>query len=241
MSTKKRNRRVDVTDEFFPKNYNVGPSFNLKEFNWTEKQQNFIRALLNHRNKIVLCKAPAGVGKTLCSIFAALKLIKEGKADKIIYVRNPVESASKGLGFLPGELKDKMSWVIQPLMDQLTQLLNKYEIDQILKDEIIQGVPLGYIKGTSNIRTIMIVDEIADLNVQELLLCLTRIGRDSKIFLVGDLAQCHVKNGGFSQVFNLFNDDESRANGIATFQFGIDDIMRNEVLKYVISKFERIT
>jgi phosphate starvation-inducible PhoH-like protein len=235
---KKKNLKIDVTDEYFPSGIAVRPSFTIKEFEWTQKQKVFIKALLNYKNKIVFCKAPAGVGKTLCATYAALKLVKEGHADRILYIRNPVESA-KSIGFLPGDLSEKMTWVLQPLMDQLRQLIPyEFNIKQLIKDGVIQGCPLGYIKGTSNIRTIMIVDETADLTVQDLLLCLTRIGKDSKIFLVGDVAQCHIKNSGFSQVFRLFNDEESKDNGIATFQFGVEDIMRNEILKYVIGKFE---
>jgi phosphate starvation-inducible PhoH-like protein len=237
---KKKNKNTDVTREFFPESSTYrNNGFSLREFEWTPKQRVFINTLLTNKNKIVFCKAPAGVGKTLCATYAALKLVKEGKADKILYIRNPVENA-KSIGFLPGDLSEKMSWVIQPLLDQLNQLMPEYQVRDLIKDGVIQGVPLGFIKGTSNIKTVMIIDEVADLTAQDLLLCLTRIGKDSKIFLVGDVAQCHVKNSGFLKVFNLFNDTESKENGVATFQFGIDDIMRNEILKYVISKFETL-
>jgi len=214
--------------------------FGIKEFRWTEKQLSFIRTALDKNTKIIICKSPPGTGKTLLSLFCALKRLQEKKSGGIFFVRNPIESASKSIGFIPGDISMKMEWVVQPLMDQLNQLLNPKDIQALIQDERIEGVPLGHLKGRTFINSDLIADEAEDFNATELLLTMCRIGLTSKVYILGDIKQANIRNSGFELVYDLFNNEESKNKGIHTIEFTTDDIMRHDVIKFIVDKFETL-
>lgn len=218
----------------------IKEEFLIKEFQWTEKQKRFINIGLDKNTKIVICKSPPGTGKTLCSIFCALSKLRDKKIGSIFYIRQPIESATKGIGFVPGLIEDKMNWVIQPLEDQLNQLLLPSMKNYLLKEKRIEGIPIGYLKGRTFDVSTMILDEAEDLNLQELLLTMCRIGKFSTLFIIGDEKQANVKNSGFLKVFNAFDNEEAKTHGIHTFSFDANDCMRNEVIKYVNTVFDKI-
>jgi phosphate starvation-inducible protein PhoH and related proteins len=212
----------------------------IRPFKWTEKQQKFIDLALRKDISVMICKSPPGCGKTLLSLYCCLELLNRKAFGNIIFYRNPVESASKGLGFLSGDYFDKIAPYGEPLQDHLKELLDKSTIDKLFKEDRISIDSIGFAKGRTHNTTGIILDESEDLTLQELELIMGRMGRFSKLFIIGDERQANVKNSGFSQVFKLFSDEESLNHGIATFEFISDDCMRNPILKFIIGKFENL-
>lgn len=218
----------------------ISQSFEIKEFNWTEKQKKFIELALDKNNQIIICKSCPGTGKTLLSIFCCLTLLNDKKISEIVFLRNPIESCSKGIGFIKGEKNDKLDVYGTPLYDHLKELIGNSVKDKLFKDERISIESLGFIKGSTWNTTGIICDESEDMTKLDLRLVLSRLGRFSKLFIIGDENQSNIKNNGFLDVFNLFNDQNSKDNGIITFEFGPDDCMRNGILKFILEKFNNI-
>jgi phosphate starvation-inducible PhoH-like protein len=178
--------------------------------------------------------------KTLLSTYCSLVKLKEGRASEVIYLRNPIESVSKSVGFLAGSYEEKMRPYGLPIDDHLKELLADSIKQKLIKDQRIKVESVGFVKGrTYNVSSI-IADEAEDLSVQEIKLLLTRMGHFSTLFLIGDTEQSNVKTSGFDRVFNLFNDEVSKENGIFTFEFGPEDCMRSPVVKFILEKFTEI-
>lgn len=218
----------------------VKTTFEIKEFEWTDKQKRFIELGLDKNIQVLIVKAPPGTGKTLLSTYCSLKLLSKKSVSDILFLRNPVESVSKGLGYLPGLYFEKMQPFGMPLFMSLDQLVSKECLDGLNKDNRIKIDSVGFIKGCTYNTTAIICDEIEDLSVQEIRLVMGRMGKFSKLFLIGDEKQSNVKNSGFEKVYNLFNNQESLDNGIATFEFTNEDCMRNGFMKFILEKFDTI-
>lgn len=210
----------------------------IRPFKWTEKQEKFIELALRKDISIILCNAVPGVGKTLLSLYCCLELLNRKSISNIIFYRNPIESASKGLGYLGGSYGEKIAPYGEPLQDHLKELLDKATVDKLFKEQRISIDSIGFAKGRTHNATGIILDESEDLTIQELELIFCRMGRFSKLFVIGDDRQRNVKNSGFNQVFQLFDNEESTKHGISTFKFTKDDCMRNPILRFILEKFE---
>jgi len=207
----------------------------------TPKQLDLIDIILDKNVKMVFVKGPAGTTKSFLAVYASLKLIEDKKISDIIYVRSAVESASHSLGYLKGDLPEKFSVYMEPLMDKLSELLPKNQID-ILKKERVSGIPINFLRGANFNAKSIILDEAQNLNVKELTTFVTRIGQYSKAIILGDPEQSDINGkSGFYKFFNLFNDSESRSNGIVTFEFTEDDILRSELVKFIVKKLRMLT
>lgn len=215
-------------------------SLKIREFNWTTKQSAFIEQNLDKNNCISFCKAPAGTGKTLASTYSMLQLLKRGAVKELVYIRLPLESSSKSVGFLPGDFNEKIGVYGAPLYDNLKQLLSESEILALEKDKRITVDSIGFVKGRTYNNSAIIVDEAEDLTIQELSLIMTRLGKFSKLFIIGDINQTNIKNSGFEKVFKAFNNLESRENGITTFEFDSSDCMRSPITRFIVERFEDI-
>jgi phosphate starvation-inducible PhoH-like protein len=126
-------------------------------------------------------------------------------------------------------------------MDKLHELLPKQQVERLLREERVKGLPVGFLRGLSINASYIICDEAQNLSIHDLLLITTRMGRFSKLILIGDIRQSDIKNSGFENIYNLFDDKKSKDKGIYTFKFGTDDIMRNDILGYIIEKFEELS
>jgi len=245
MSKKKRSKEAEVGTEkredkspFIYQGDKVKIELQIREFPWTEKQKQFIDIALDSKTNYLFCQAPAGTGKTLLSIFVGLKLLQEGKIRNIYFARNPVESSSFGLGYLAGDLQSKMSPYSMPMMDHLNELLPPSQIKFLIDSGVIQSVPIGFLKGRTFNLSLIIGEEAEDLQVVDFRLLMGRLGRRSKMLIIGDIDQSNVRNGGFQKICDLFNSQECVDNGIHYFSFTTADIMRNKILGYVIDKFK---
>lgn len=180
---------------------------------------------------------------TLLSVYCALKLLNEKRVSDLIYVRSAVESSEVRLGALPGTIDEKISVYTQPLVDKLEELLPKNDIELLKKEERIVGMPTAFLRGLNWNAKVVIGDEFQNCTYKEIVTFVTRIGEFSKIFVLGDFEQSDLKNGnrgGFENIVNKFDDDESKEHGIYVFKFNENDIVRSKLLRFIVNKLNRM-
>lgn len=219
----------------------ISTNLNIYHRDLSEKQKAFIDIALDKKTKMMLVSGPAGTTKTYLGILAALMLMNEKKVSDIIYVRSIVESAEVKMGTLPGEADDKLSPYTRPLLDKLNEHLPKEDISYLLKDKRVEGLPIGYLRGLNWNAKAIVGDEMQNCTKKELITLMTRTGEFSKVFLLGDPNQSDINGrSGFQSIFNLFSDDQSKENGIYTFEFTEDDILRSALVKYIVQKMKNL-
>ena len=157
----------------------------------------------------------------------------------VFYVRTIAESGEKNLGSLPGDVNEKFHPFMMPLQDKLEELLEKEQIKMLIDENIIQCAPINYLRGASWANKLIIADESQNFTRKELVTLITRIGENSKYFICGDPMQSDI-NGktGFAPIMEIFDNKESREKGIYTFKFTDEDIVRSEILKFIVNKLE---
>ena len=216
----------------------------IKDLAWTEKQQELIRTALNKDSRIVFVKGKAGTSKTIISTYCALQLLNQGKVSDIIFVRAAVESADSKLGYLPGDMDSKIKYYNLPFVDKLEELLSKTEINSLHEQEKVQGFPVNFARGMHWADKAIIVDEAQNLTRNELKTLITRLGNFSRMYILSDPEQSDLpanKQGGVEYFSNLFGDEESKRNGIHTFEFDVEDIMRSGLCKFVVKRMDEET
>lgn len=234
-----KQQSCDVSGNYIYRKPNVSFDFEIKELPWTKKQQELIQILQNRKTKCAFIKGPAGVSKSIVAIYSGLQLLKQKKISDITYVRSAVESSSSKLGFLPGDINDKFQVYATPLEDKLDELLDNRNIKNLKEGKHIQAIPINYMRGLNFSGRLIILDESQNFTTDELITAITRVGEHSRIWFLGDPLQSDLHNNhknDFSQFCNKFNDEESVKNGIYTFEFGIEDIVRSEFCKFVVKK-----
>jgi phosphate starvation-inducible PhoH-like protein len=206
----------------------------------TEKQIEILKTAINKDTKAIWIDGIYGSGKTFLAVLASLKLLSQKKIDQIIYIRNPVESSTTGkVGFLKGELSEKMSPYASIVYDKLDELLPQGQIEMLKMEERVDAIPLGFCRGKSWNCKAIIVDEASSMSADDLTLLLTRCGEFTKIFLVGD---SHHQNdigakAGFRKLFDVFNDQESKDNGVFCYELQEKtDIVRSGFVRFVLEK-----
>jgi phosphate starvation-inducible PhoH-like protein len=219
-------------------------NLNLRGLDWTEKQKAFIELATDKDTKIVFLSGPAGTSKSILAVYCALQLLNEKKISDIIYVRTIVESAAQSMGTLPGDENSKLKFFVSVLNDKLEELLPVGDIKRLHADERVKGMPVNYLRGASYNAKAVIVDEAQNGTFNELLTCLTRIGKFTKYFILGDPMQSdlkHKENSGFKPMFDIFNTQEAQEQGIYCVEFTKDDIMRSNILRFIIDQVEKYT
>jgi phosphate starvation-inducible PhoH-like protein len=207
----------------------------------TEKQKAFMALAMDKKVKMLLVSGPAGTTKTYLAVLASLMLMNEKRISDILYVRSIVESADVKMGTLPGEADDKLSPYKRPLLDKLDELLSRSDVQFLNKDNRIDGIPVGYLRGLNWNAKAIIADEAQNCTKKEIVTLMTRTGEFSKVFLCGDPQQSDINGkSGFLPIFTLFNDDESKENGIYTFEFTEDDILRSALTKFIVKKLKTL-
>tara|TARA_R110002110_G_scaffold26008_6_gene96138 strand:- start:8006 stop:8470 length:465 start_codon:yes stop_codon:yes gene_type:complete len=154
-----------------------------------------------------------------------------------------VESSEAGIGFLPGSPDEKMSVYNSPFWDKMSELLNVGDQKKLIDDNRIHCMPMNYIRGLSWNAKAVIVDEAQNSSQKELVTTITRLGHFTRCFICADPDQSDLngKGGGFQSLFNLFeNDREAMDHGIYTFEFTEDDIMRSDLVKFVVKRLKSL-
>ena len=205
----------------------------------TENQKKIIDLVLNKNTRIVYLAGPAGTSKTYLGVYCALQLLSEKRVGEAIYVRTIIESASKSLGSLPGEADLKFGPFTMPLQDKLDELLPVHESNMLIKDERFVGLPINYLRGSSKNATYILADEMQNFSFSEIVTLITRLGKYSKLFGCGDIMQSDINGkSGFKKIFDMFNTEKSRNNGIYCITLTKEDVVRDGIVRYILEVLE---
>ncbi|MES5133428.1 PhoH family protein [Hoylesella timonensis] len=200
----------------------------------SEKQQQLIDAY--HQSDMIFAIGPAGTGKTYLSIALAVRALKEKQAKKIILSRPAVEAGEK-LGFLPGDMKDKIDPYLQPLYDSLQDMIPAVKLQDMLEKNIIQIAPLAFMRGRTLNDAVVILDEAQNTTPAQIRMFLTRMGWNTKMIVTGDLTQIdlpkHQKSGLKEAVEILHN-----VEGISVVELGQKDIVRHKLVTRIVRAYE---
>lgn len=211
----------------------------LKKISLTDKQMALLKIIFDKESSIIFISGPAGTSKTYIAIYGALQLYNMNNERGITYVRTIAESGEKSLGALPGEMAEKINPYMMPMNEKLDELLLPGQASSLTESNIVKGMPVNYLRGASWMDEIVIADESQNFTFKELTTLMTRLGRGSKLIICGDPMQSDINGrSGFADMYSLFNDQESKDRGVHTFNFGAEDIMRSEILKFVITKIQ---
>lgn len=233
---RKRKESVDITNEYessYAKNFNCSNIVLRKMFPITDNQTSFYYTSQTDDTNMVFVDGPAGSSKTYVAVYSALEMLKDNHVDQIIYIRSVVESSSRSIGSLPGELDDKFSPYSMPLLDKLNEILDKPTIKSLMDGEYIKAIPVNFVRGLTFNNALVILDESQNMTRGELTTILTRFGRKTKYLVLGDTKQADIKDSGFTKVYELFDTDFSWKNHIHCLKFDVNDINRSQILKHI--------
>jgi len=185
---------------------------------------------------IVFGVGPAGTGKTFVAIALAVKALKERKIRRIILSRPAVEAGEK-LGFLPGEMKDKLDPYLQPLYDALNDMMPAATLQSLLHEGTIQISPLAYMRGRTLDNAYILLDEAQNATIPQMKMFLTRMGRNAKAIITGDLTQIDLPDPRKSGLLTSI-DIVRNIPGIAVVEMGVDDIVRHRLVSQIVAAFQ---
>ena len=197
-------------------------------------QQEMVKSYFE--NDLLFAVGPAGTGKTYIAIALAVRALKNREIKRIILTRPAVEAGER-LGFLPGDLKDKLDPYLQPLYDALGDMIPAKRLQEFMAEGVIQIAPLAYMRGRTLDRACVILDEAQNTNLGQLKMFLTRMGCDAKFIVTGDASQIDLPNRNDS---GLLKGIELTKNikGIKTITFKNEDIVRHPLVAKIVKAFE---
>lgn len=240
MSKKNRSNKTKDKSVFVHQEEKIKFDLNIRERDdLTENQKRLNELILDKKTQVVFINGPAGTSKTFCAIYCGLKLLNERRISNIVYVRTIIESASRTLGSLPGDAALKMEPFLMPLMDKLDEFLPSIQAKKLMEEGTIKGIPINYLRGANLNSQYIICDESQNFTFKELTTAITRLGRFSKIIICADPNQSDINGkSGFMPMFDLFNNESDREQGIHCFSFTREDIVRSGILRYISEKIE---
>jgi len=214
----------------------------IKELPWTEKQKAIIALALDKNTKALIMRGCAGSSKTLLSMYIGLKLLNDKRVSDLVLMRSAVESADSKLGFLPGDITDKFGVYLAPFNDKFTELLPREQIDKLEKTNRITVCPVNFARGLHFAVKFVCCDEFQNITRKEANLIFSRMGEFSKLIVCGDPDQSDLPYGksSLNDVYDLFNNEESREQGIFCVELGEEDVVRSEFCKFVVKKFKQL-
>ena len=201
----------------------------------SENQQRLIEAY--QQNDMVFAVGPAGTGKTYLSIALAVKALKDKTAKKIILSRPAVEAGEK-LGFLPGDMKDKIDPYLQPLYDALEDMLPQVKLQDMMEKHIIQIAPLAFMRGRTLSDAVVILDEAQNTTPAQIRMFLTRMGWNTKMVITGDMTQIDLprtQKSGLVEALHILNNVE----GIGIVHLDRRDIVRHKLVTRIVNAYEK--
>ena len=202
-----------------------------------KRQQELVQAYLD--NDLVFAVGPAGTGKTYIAIALAVRALKNREIKRIILTRPAVEAGER-LGFLPGDLKEKLDPYLQPLYDALEDMIPSRKLNEFISDGTIQIAPLAYMRGRTLDRACVILDEAQNTNLGQLKMFLTRMGSSAKFIVTGDATQIDLPRKGDSGLLTgirLLQD----LKGVAVVSFRNEDIVRHPLVTKIVKAFDKFT
>ncbi len=200
----------------------------------TLKQIEYVNAL--KENDIVFGVGPAGTGKTYLAVVYAVSLLKKGIIKHIVLTRPAIE-AGESLGFLPGDLKEKIDPYLRPLYDALYDTLGNKSVDQMIENGVIEIAPLAYMRGRTLENCFCILDEAQNTTEMQMKMFLTRLGFNSKMVITGDISQIDLPNGKRSGLVNACNILKN-IDDIKIIKFEKLDVVRNPLVQKIIEAYD---
>ena len=201
----------------------------------TKGQKEYYKAVLN--NDIIFALGPAGTGKTYQAVACAVSALKNNEVEKIIITR-PVVEAGERLGFLPGDLKDKVDPYLTPLYDALDKMLKRDKMKKYLDNKIIEIAPLAYMRGRTLHNSFMILDEAQNSTPMQMKMFLTRLGVTSKAIITGDVTQTDLDKGIVSGLLDAVK-VLKKIKGISFVELTAKDVVRHKLVKDIIKAYSK--
>ena len=201
----------------------------------TENQQKLVNAFEN--NDLVFATGPAGSGKTFVAIALAVKALKNKEVRKIILSRPAVEAGEK-LGFLPGEMKDKLDPYLHPLYDALQDMIPVAKLKEYMENNVIQIAPLAFMRGRTLNDAVIILDEAQNTTTHQIKMFLTRLGTNAKMIITGDVTQIDLPptaTSGLIQAMQILKN----VNGIGKVEFTKKDIVRHKLVQRIVEAYDK--
>ena len=218
----------NITEKFVIENP-IKRQIRINQFPWTEKQKDFFKVALHPSTNIVFVNGPAGTSKTLLSVYCALQMLNMKCISDIMYLRSAEE---------------KLKFFNLPFLDKLDELLGEGKSEKLMNEKRVSMFPVNFARGMNWNGKCIILDEAQNSTLKEITTVLTRMGKNSRCFILADPMQtdlkCENSKGGFQNMLKTFSDEESLQHGIYTFNFTEEDIMRSELVKFLVSKINKI-
>ena len=201
----------------------------------TPNQQRLVEAFAH--NDLTFALGPAGTGKTYVAIALAVRALKNREVRKIILSRPAVEAGEK-LGFLPGDMKDKIDPYLQPLYDALEDMIPAAKLREYMESKVIQIAPLAFMRGRTLSDAVIVLDEAQNTTTHQIKMFLTRLGMNAKMIITGDVTQIDLPRStasGLVQALRVLRD----VQGIGRVEFGKKDIVRHALVQHIVEAYER--
>ena len=232
-----KNGKYDDLLVLYIKPLTVGKKFGGKDIMpKTLNQKRYVKNLMN--KDIIFGVGPAGTGKTYLAVMYAVSLLKEGAVKKIILTRPAVE-AGESLGYLPGDLKEKIAPYLRPLYDALYDALGYEQANLLIEKEVIEIAPLAYMRGRTLEGSCVLLDEAQNTTTSQMKMFLTRLGFKSKMIITGDISQIDLPKGvksGLVEAINILGDIKE----IGITIFSKDDVIRHLLVAKILAKYEQL-
>lgn len=200
----------------------------------TESQKKLLQNIHNH--DITVAVGPAGTGKTFLAVHFALQMLQSGTVSRIVLTR-PVVEAGEKLGFLPGDLQEKINPYLRPLYDAFNMLLGPDQTEMLIRQQVIELAPLAYMRGRTLEDSFIILDEAQNTTPEQMEMLLTRMGLNSKVVVTGDVTQIDLPKKEKSGLI-LLEQIIGGTNGICFQHFTEVDVVRHPVVKDIVKKYE---
>ena len=200
----------------------------------TPNQRKMVEELMH--NDLTFALGPAGTGKTYVAIALAVRALKNREVRKIILSRPAVEAGEK-LGFLPGDMKDKIDPYLQPLYDALEDMIPTIKIKEYMETKVIQIAPLAFMRGRTLNDAVIVLDEAQNTTTHQIKMFLTRMGMNAKMIVTGDVTQIDLPrtvNSGLVQALRILRD----VPGIGRVEFGKKDIVRHQLVQRIVEAYQ---
>lgn len=205
----------------------------FKDISLTAKQKVYFQAV--QENTITFCWGPAGTSKTFSACYTALYLLAKGLISKILLTK-PIQESGEKLGSLPGTVEEKIAPYRESFITNIEKIITKEKTADLMSQGIIEFRPLAYMRGSTFDDTLMILDEAQNCDMKQLMLHITRIGKNSKAVIAGDITQHDISHDKVA--LPIFTDIMKGIKGISEIKFTDDDVVRSEILKEIIKRYQ---
>ena len=199
----------------------------------TEGQQRYLQAILTH--DLTFCVGPAGTGKTYLAVAAAVAMLHRGSVRRLALVRPAVEAGEK-LGFLPGDMQEKVNPYLRPLIDALNDMMTFDQIQRFMAGDVIEVIPLAFMRGRTLNDTVIILDEAQNTTAGQMLMFLTRLGHGGKMIVTGDTTQIDLEEPQFSGLIDGIS-RLRRIKGVAMVTLDGADIVRHSLVQRIVEAY----